>query len=277
MRQERPLGLSPWREVLHEVIFEADTRGGKLFDVALLVTIVLSVTAVVLESVASVRSRFGPALRIAEWTFTVLFTIEYVLRLLSVRRPWGYATSFLGVVDLLAVVPTYLSLLVAGTQSLLVIRALRLLRIFRVFKIARYVGEVTALVQAIRGSRAKITVFLLAMLVLVLIMGAMMYVIEGEQGGFTSIPRSMYWAIVTVTTVGYGDIAPRTTLGQAVAAAAMVIGYSLIIIPTGYLLDGVGAGRAPQVDHAELSRVRARGPRQRRRPLQVLRCEPLDE
>jgi voltage-gated potassium channel len=236
--------LAPWRERLHEIIFEADTPAGKAFDVALLLAIVLSVGVVILESVAGARERYGSVLRAAEWLFTVLFTAEYVLRLLSVRRPTRYATSFLGVVDLLAIVPTYLSLFVSGAQSLLVIRALRLLRIFRVFKIARYVGEVTALVTAIRNSRAKITIFLLAVLTTVLIMGAAMYVVEGEESGFTSIPRGMYWAIVTVTTVGYGDIAPRTVLGQIVASVAMVLGYSLIIIPTGiFSMELVEAAR----------------------------------
>jgi voltage-gated potassium channel len=194
--------------------------------------------------VSAYRERFGPVLRAAEWVFTALFTVEYVLRLISVRRPWRYATSFLGLIDLLAILPGYLSLVVAGTQSLQVIRALRLLRIFRVFKITRYVGEMTALVAAIRASRAKIVVFLLAVLTIVLIMGAAMYVIEGEESGFDSIPRAMYWAIVTVTTVGYGDIAPRTVLGQIVASLAMVLGYSLIIIPTGiFSMELVAATR----------------------------------
>jgi voltage-gated potassium channel len=222
----------PWRERLHEIIFEADTPLGKGFDVALLLAIFLSILAVMLESVAGVRERYGPLLRAAEWFFTILFTIEYLLRLISVRRPLRYATSFLGVVDLLAIVPTYLSVFVAGTQSLLVIRSLRLLRIFRVLKVARFLHEVTALTTAIRASRVKIAVFLMAVLTIVLIMGSAMYVIEGEASGFTSIPRGMYWAIVTVTTVGYGDIAPTTVLGQVVAAVAMVLGYSLIIIPT---------------------------------------------
>jgi len=237
--------FAAWRERLHEIIFEADTPVGKAFDVGLLVAIILSVVAVILESVGELRARHGVMLRTAEWVFTALFTVEYVLRLVSVRRPLKYATSFLGVIDLLAILPGYLSLVVAGTQSLLVIRALRLLRIFRVFKIARYVGEMTALVTAIRASRAKIVVFLLAVLTIVLIMGAAMYVIEGEQSGFDSIPRGMYWAIVTVTTVGYGDIAPRTILGQVVASLAMVLGYSLIIIPTGiFSMELVQASRS---------------------------------
>jgi len=225
--------FAPWRERLHEIIFEADTPAGKAFDVALLVAIFLSILAVMLESVADVRERYGAPLRAAEWFFTTLFTIEYVLRLISVRRPLRYATSFFGIVDLLAILPTYLSLFVAGTQSLLVIRSLRLLRVFRVLKVARFLREITALTTAIRKSRVKITVFLMAVLTIVLIMGSAMYVIEGESSGFTSIPRGMYWAIVTVTTVGYGDIAPTTVMGQIVAAVAMVLGYSLIIIPTG--------------------------------------------
>jgi len=236
--------LAPWRERLHEIIFEADTPLGKAFDVGLLLAIFLSVLAVLLESVAEVRESYGPLLRAVEWFFTILFTIEYLLRLISVRKPLRYATSFLGIVDLLAVLPTYLSLFVAGTQSLLVIRSLRLLRVFRVLKVARFLREVTALTTAIRNSRVKIVVFLMAVLTIVLIMGAAMYVIEGEEGGFTSIPRGMYWAIVTVTTVGYGDIAPHSVLGQIVAAIAMVLGYSLIIIPTGiFSMELVQAAR----------------------------------
>jgi voltage-gated potassium channel len=221
-----------WRAHLHEVIFEADTPSGKAFDVALLVAILLSVAVVVLDSVAGIHARYGTVLRIAEWLFTILFTVEYVLRLISVRRPLRYATSFLGIVDLLAIVPTYASLFVTGAQSLLVIRALRLLRIFRIFKAVRFVGEMGALTRAIKSSGPKIVVFLFAVLTAVLIMGTLMYVVEGEDNGFTSIPVAMYWAVVTVTTVGYGDITPKTVPGQMVAAVAMILGYSLIIIPT---------------------------------------------
>jgi voltage-gated potassium channel len=223
----------PWRERLHAIIFEADTPAGKAFDLVLMVAIVLSVVAVVLESVAEIRERYLVWLRVAEWTFTLLFTVEYVVRLAAVRKPLGYARSFFGVVDLLSIIPTYLSLVVAGAQSLIVIRSLRLLRVFRVLKVARYLSELDSLVTAVKATRAKITVFLLTVLTLVLIMGTAMYVIEGETSGFDNIPRGVYWAIVTVTTVGYGDIAPRTVLGQIIAAAAMIVGYSLIIIPTG--------------------------------------------
>ena len=204
----------------------------------------LSVAAVVLDSVEVVRVRHGTALRVAEWAFTLLFSAEYVVRLYSVRRPLAYARSFFGIVDLLAILPTYVSLFVGGAQSLLVIRALRLLRIFRILKLGRYVREVNALVRALRGSSAKITVFVFVVITLVLILGAAMYVIEGAEGGFTSIPRGMYWAVVTITTVGYGDIAPRTWLGQAVASVAMLLGYSLIIIPTAiFSTELIRAGR----------------------------------
>jgi voltage-gated potassium channel len=221
------------KQRLHEVIFEADTAAGKTFDVALLILIVLSVGAVLAESMTELRDRYGTWLRIVEWSFTILFTIEYVARLASVRRPTGYAFSFFGVIDLLSILPSYISLFVPGAQPLAVIRAFRLLRVFRVFKVVRYIHEVGALVAAVRATRAKIVVFLFTVLTMVIIMGSVMYVIEGAENGFTSIPRAMYWAIVTITTVGYGDIAPRTVWGQAVAAVAMVMGYSLIIIPTG--------------------------------------------
>ena len=230
---EQDRRLAPWRERMHEVIFEADTPAGRAFDIALLVAIVISVTAVVLESVSEISLRHGSALRAAEWVFTLLFTVEYIARLISVRRPGRYAASFFGIVDLLAIIPTYLSLFIAGAQTLLVIRALRLLRIFRVLKITRYITELGSLIDAIRATRAKIAVFMMVVLTLVLIMGSAMYVIEGKESGFTSIPRGVYWAIVTVTTVGYGDIAPQTVAGQAIAAVAMILGYSLIIIPTG--------------------------------------------
>lgn len=223
----------PWRARLHRIIFEADTPAGKAFDVVLLWAILLSVGVVLVESMVAVRERFGAVLRAVEWGFTLLFTVEYGLRLISVRKPWRYAISFFGVVDLLAVLPTYVSLFVAGSQSLIVIRALRLLRVFRIFKLRGYVREANVLLVALRMSRPKITVFLGSVLTLVIIMGALMYLIEGEENGFTSIPRGIYWAIVTLTTVGYGDIAPHTVLGQALASVVMIMGYSIIAIPTG--------------------------------------------
>ncbi len=222
-----------WRFKLHEIIFEAETPAGRAFDVCLLVAIVLSVAAVSLESVAEVRAVYGTELRVLEWFFTILFTLEYLLRLASVGKPWRYARSFFGVVDLLAIVPTYLSLLVAGTQSLLVIRALRLLRIFRILKLAHFVGEARVLHAAVRASTRKIVVFLGTVLTLVLIVGALMYLIEGAGNGFTSIPQSVYWAIVTMTTVGYGDIAPQSILGKILASAVMILGYGIIAVPTG--------------------------------------------
>jgi voltage-gated potassium channel len=237
-----PPRVQSWRERWHEIIFEADTPTGKAFDVGLMILIVASVIAVMLESVRSVRERYGTELRIAEWAFTVVFTIEYVVRLATVRVPSRYVRSFFGVVDLLAVAPTYASLLIEGTQSLIVIRALRLLRVFRVFKLARYLGEADVLTRAVRASRPKITVFLGAVVTLVLIMGTLMYLVEGEEHGFTSIPISVYWAIVTLTTVGYGDIAPQTVLGQALASLVMIAGYSIIAVPTGII--GVEIARA---------------------------------
>ena len=231
--EERPATSPGLRGRLHEVIFEADTPAGKAFDVSLLALILLSVLAVMLDSVSWVSEAYGDRLCVVEWVFTIVFTIEYVLRLFSVRRPLQYAFSFFGLVDLVAIIPTYLSLVVAGTQSLLVIRALRLLRVFRVLKLAQYLGEADEFLRALRASRAKITVFLGTVLTIVLIMGALMYVIEGEESGFTSIPTSMYWAIVTMTTVGYGDITPTTVFGQMLSALLLILGYGIIAVPTG--------------------------------------------
>ena len=221
------------RARLHEIIFEADTPEGRLFDLLLLVAILSSVAVVLLESVASVRARVGPELRALEWGFTILFTIEYILRLATVGRPLRYARSALGIIDLLAILPSYISLVFPGGQSLLVIRLLRLLRVFRVLKLAEYLRESRTLVQALRASGRKIAVFLIAVMTIVVVVGTMMYVIEGEQHGFTSIPISMYWAVVTLTTVGYGDLAPATTLGRALAVVLMLTGYGIIAVPTG--------------------------------------------
>ena len=237
--------FSPFRSRLHEIIFEADTPAGKAFDVVLLWAILLSVLAVLLESVGAYRAAYGPWLRGAEWVFTILFTLEYVLRLYCVHRPARYARSFFGVVDLAAIIPTYLSLVITGTQSLIVIRALRLLRVFRVLKLAYYLGEANFLLAALKAGRAKITVFLGTLLTVVVIVAALMYLIEGEENGFTSVPASIYWAIVTMTTVGYGDIAPRTVAGQALAAVLMILGYAIIAVPTG-IISAELTRRAPR-------------------------------
>lgn len=222
-----------WRRKLHEIIFEAETSAGRRFDVVLICLILLSVFVVFLESVRSIREDYGAILYAAEWVFTILFSIEYFLRLVSVRKPWRYALSFYGLIDLLAIFPTYLSLFVPGTQYLLTIRVLRLLRIFRILKLTEYISEARVITTALRASRRKISVFLLAVLSLVTIAGSLMYVIEGEERGYTDIPTSIYWAIVTLTTVGYGDISPQTPLGKAVASLIMIAGYGIIAVPTG--------------------------------------------
>ncbi len=242
---DRPATRSAWRTRLHEVIFEADTAAGRAFDIGLLIAIFVSVIAVMLESIAGIRREYGVVLHALEWTLTVLFTIEYVMRLVSVDRPWRYALSFFGVVDLLAIAPTYLSLVVPQAHSLMVIRAIRLLRVFRILKLAHFLDEAHVLVAALRASRRKITVFLGGIVTIVVIVGALMYLIEGEEHGFTSIPTSMYWAIVTMTTVGYGDVAPRTPLGQLLAALLMILGYGIIAVPTGIVsVELAHAGRA---------------------------------
>jgi voltage-gated potassium channel len=225
--------MAPWRERLRIIIFEADTPAGKAFDVALLVGILTSVIAVMLDSVAPIRAVYGRQLDIAEWIFTLLFTLEYVLRLVCVPIPWHYARSFFGVVDLLAVLPSYASLLLPGAEHLLVIRGLRLLRVFRVFKLGRFLGEASILRKALTDSRHKITVFLGTAAILVTILGTAMYLIEGGENGFTSIPAAVYWAVVTMTTVGYGDVAPQTVAGKALATFVMILGYSIIAVPTG--------------------------------------------
>lgn len=221
------------RRRLHEIIFEADTPAGKLFDVLLILSIVISVVLVMLDSVSRIQQIYGDWLYIGEWVFTILFSIEYLLRLYSVGRPLSYATSFYGIVDLLAILPTYLSLIFPGAHFFLIIRILRVLRVFRVLKLVQYISEARVLMQAMRASRRKITVFLFVVLTLVVLFGSLMYIIEDSQSGFTSIPQSIYWAIVTLTTVGYGDISPQTGLGQTLAAFIMVIGYGIIAVPTG--------------------------------------------
>ena len=242
--------MAGWRRKLHEVIFEADTPAGKLFDIVLIVCIVLSVAAVMPDSVGTFQRSHGALLTAIEWIFTILFSVEYLLRLSCVGRPLRYATSFFGVVDLLAVIPTYLSLLLPGSHYLIVIRILRVLRIFRVLKLVQYLNEAQLLLRAIHASRRKVAVFLMTVATLVIILGSLIYLIDGEENGFTSIPRSIYWAIVTLMTVGYGDISPRPDLGQALAAVAMILGYSIIAVPTGIvtveLTRAAKAGVSPQ-------------------------------
>ena len=241
-----------FREHLHEIIFEADTPAGKAFDIVLLITISLSVLAVLIDSVGSIHQKYGHELLIAEWLFTILFSIEYFLRVYTVSKPRKYILSFYGLIDLLAILPTYLSLLFTGTQYLLVIRMLRLLRVFRVLKLARFVGASEMLGIAMKNSRHKIIVFLEVVITMVVIMGSLMYLIEGPDNGFTSIPVSIYWAIVTLTTVGYGDIAPQTFLGQTLDSVIMITGYAIIAVPTGII--SVEMAKASQKTNTQVCR-----------------------
>jgi voltage-gated potassium channel len=224
---------------LHEIVFESDTWAGKAFDVGLLIAILASVLAVMLDSVEWIHREYGAALRVAEWTFTILFTIEYGLRLYTVKRPLRYVTSFFGTVDLLAILPSYLSLVFPGAQALLVVRALRIVRVFRILKLGHYLGEAQQLRAALRMSRPKITVFLVVVTTVASIVGALMYLLEGEQSGFDSIPTGVYWAIVTMTTVGFGDIAPVTATGRFLASLLMLLGYGIIAIPTGIVTSEI--------------------------------------
>ncbi len=241
-----------FRHRLYIIIFEADTPAGKAFDIVLIAAILLSVLVVMLDSVNRVHQQFLGVFNGLEWLFTILFTIEYLARLYCARHPAKYATSFFGVVDLLAILPTYLGLLLPGSHYLSVIRVLRVLRIFRVLKLVQYLGEARLLLRALKASQRKITVFLFTVLTLVIILGSLMYIIEGEEHGFTSIPRSIYWAIVTLTTVGYGDISPQTPLGQALSSLVMILGYSIIAVPTGIVT--VEAARASQEEKSRQRR-----------------------
>ena len=221
------------RDKIHEIIYEADTPMGKLFDVVLLILILISIIFVMLESVAGLDKWIYEWLYYGEWFITIFFTIEYILRIISIRKPSKYIFSFYGIIDLLSTLPLYLSFILAGSTYLLTVRALRLLRVFRILKIARFIGESNKLVKAIKDSTPKILVFLFSVLVMCIISGTLMYLIEGEASGFKSIPVSVYWCIVTLTTVGFGDIAPVTPLGQLLAAIIMILGYGIIAVPTG--------------------------------------------
>jgi voltage-gated potassium channel len=224
-----------WKTKLHEIIYEADTPAGKWFDIILLLLILASIIVVMLESVGYIGSVYQVELNIAEWVITILFTLEYIARIAVIRKPSEYIFSFYGIIDFLSTIPKYLSLFILGSHALVALRALRLLRVFRILKLARFIGEGNQLLNALRASRAKILVFLMAIFMLCIILGTIMYMIEGgqEASGFTSIPRSVYWAIVTLTTVGYGDIAPTTAFGQFIASIIMILGYAVIAVPTG--------------------------------------------
>jgi len=225
--------LKNWQIKLHTVIYESDTPAGKAFDVFLLIMIFLSVIIVMLDSVAIYHIRYGHLFYIIEWIITIVFSIEYILRIISLSRPWKFVFSPLGLIDLLAIIPTYLSLLIAGSQTLIIVRALRLLRIFRIFKLQQYLSEMRFLSVALINSLRKISIFLMFVITAVTIMGSVMYLVEDPKNGFTSIPQSIYWAIVTITTVGYGDISPVTPLGKFVASLIMLLGYGIIAVPTG--------------------------------------------
>lgn len=228
-KKEKP----SWRHRLHEIIYEADTKEGKLFDIVLLIAIIASIIFVMLESVKSFDEKLYEFLNIAEWIITILFSIEYILRMVAIKKPFRYIFSFYGIIDLLSTLPKYLSFVIVGSHNLAALRALRLLRVFRILKLTRYVGASNRLIIALRASKAKIAVFLFFVVIICIILGTIMYMVEGEENGFTSIPRSVYWAIVTLTTVGFGDIAPNTPLGQLIASVIMILGYSIIAIPTG--------------------------------------------
>jgi voltage-gated potassium channel len=222
-----------WQAKLHEIIYESEKPEGKAFDIALLSCILISIIVVILDSVQSLHAKYGGLFYILEWVFTVIFTIEYILRLICIRRPLKYVFSAFGIIDLLAIIPTYLSFVIAGAQSLLVLRALRLLRIFRIFRLVHFLSELRFLSVAVSSSLRKISIFILFVLTLVVILGSIIYLVEGPENGFTSIPQSIYWAIVTITTVGYGDIAPATPLGKVIASFVMLLGYGIIAVPTG--------------------------------------------
>lgn len=234
IRRNKPIDPG-WRRDLYRVVFEADTVAGRVFDIVLLVVILASVLVVSLNSIPYLGKTYAQFFFYAEWAFTIAFTIEYILRLVCVRNPAFYALSFFGVVDLLAIMPTYLALILPDAQYLIAVRALRLLRIFRIFKLVRFLQEADVLTKALQASMPKIVVFMTGIVTIVTVVGSLMYVVEGPENGFRDIPMSVYWAVVTLTTVGYGDIAPKTPLGQFLACIVMVLGYAIIAVPTGIM------------------------------------------
>ena len=224
-----------WRSKLHDTIYESNTTAGKIFDIALLLLIILSIVTVILDSIKIYNRQYASLFTILEWIFTILFTAEYLLRLVSIDKPLRYVFSFLGIIDLLAIIPSYLSIFFIGAESLMVFRVLRFLRVFRIFKLTHFLSEMQFLKAAITGSLKKISIFMMVVLGLVIILGSVMYLVEGGRNGFSSIPDSIYWAIVTITTVGYGDISPVTSLGKFIASFIMLIGYGIIAVPTGII------------------------------------------
>ena len=223
------------RRKFHEVIYEADTFAGKLFDLVLLLLIIISIAAVMFESVAEIKAKYGSELMVIEWIITIFFTFEYIGRILSVGKPLKYILSFYGIIDLLATLPAYIDLIFPGLHFLLSLRALRLLRVFRILKLVHFVGAGNSLIEALKKSRTKIAVFLFTVIVMCIILGTIMYMVEGPESGFTSIPMSVYWTIVTLTTVGFGDITPQTALGQFISVIIMILGYGIIAVPTGLI------------------------------------------
>lgn len=236
MKSDQP---NNWRFKLHEIIYESNTPAGKAFDVGLLIAIFSSIIVVMLDSIQSIHLKYGKLFNITEWIFAALFTVEYILRLVSIRKPVKYVFSPLGIIDLVALLPSYLSIFFIGAQSLLVFRALRLLRVFRIFKLGHFLTEINFLTTALKNSVRKISIFLLTVLTITVILGSIMYLVEKRENGFSNIPESIYWAIVTITTVGYGDISPITPLGKFVASVVMLIGYAIIAVPTGIITHDI--------------------------------------
>jgi len=236
-----------WRQKWYDVIFESESKAGRNFDIILLIAILGSLVAIMLESVPTLLQKHRELFRYLEWFFTLIFTAEYVVRLLIVEKKRKYALSFYGIIDLLSVIPTYLALILVGAQYFLVIRSFRLIRVFRVLKMVRFLGEAQMLSNALRASRIKIIVFLVAVMCSIFILGTMMYLVEGPENGFTSIPVAVYWCIVTLTTVGYGDISPQTPLGQTLASIIMILGYGIIAVPTGIVTSEMSKSQGNQI------------------------------
>ena len=246
MKRDQP--ESNWRAKLHEIIYEADSRQGKIFDLIIIVAIIASILLVMLESVKSLDAKYHTFFDISEWIITILFTIEYIARIVSVKKPSRYIFSFYGIIDLLSTIPKYLSLFIGGAHALVALRGLRLLRIFRILKLVRFVGATEHLGKALVASRYKIFVFISSVLVICIIIGTLMYLIEGDESGFVNIPISIYWTVVTLTTVGYGDIAPQSPFGQFLASIVMILGYGIIAIPTGIVSVEMSKGARPHID-----------------------------